>query len=139
MGEDRWETLSTSYKTISIEYGGTTARGVTSRVVFHFRIKDPLPNNHPYTTPPTQLPRGGVSFLGGWIYSTISYHLPSSCTVPFFLRGAWVIETPASKFLSCSGMCSHGRAPSRSNSTISNRSCFIFSMYNNIMLSWGAG
>jgi len=65
MREDRYGNISTSYKTVIIEYRGTTARGVTSRVLFYFRIKDPLPNHHPYTTTPTQLAKGGGAFLRG--------------------------------------------------------------------------
>ena len=114
MGEDRYGNISTSYKTVIIEYRGTTARGVTSRVLFHLHIKDPLPNNHPYTTTTTQLAKGGgrLSKRDVSCYSTMLYHVPSIFTLPFFRRGAWVTETPASKFLSCSGTCSHGRGPS---------------------------
>jgi len=100
-------------KRLHIKEGGATARGVTSWGLFHFRIKDP-----PYRTPPLTPPhhtycqRGGGVFFKGGVYSTTLNHLPSNFILSFILRGVWVMDTPASKFASCSGTCSHGRGPS---------------------------
>jgi len=109
MGEDRCKNISFPYKG-----GGSYGEGGDLKGTISSPYKRPLTKQHPLHHHNHTTGEGGgrLSKRDVSCYSTMLYHVPSIFTLPFFRRGAWVTETPASKFLSCSGTCSHGRGPS---------------------------